>query len=321
MNIIAESHGIKLRAPDDAYFSYFNSPYTGHSLGCAIDIYPKHDNWRCDIVSPVTGQVVRIRKLRMGNSKEFPTEDYDFGLALRPEESDCDIIRILHIEPAVKIGDKISTGDRIGTTIRSRYFNYWTGPHYHVEIMNQNSFNRSSQSYALEFPLKYTNTAIESSFTTSDFKIQSVTEDCLTGYPKSFNHTSIGKFHGLSATDENGIVVGILDGGLSHYKHGGVIGSDNIQLETTINLEGISIGKLSTQMRGVSHFNQGPLLNSSIDKFELRGLSCFIYPKNYLDRGIPQLILVPKKYDQFRNLFAEGEVAELQIDGIRGIGG
>ena len=57
MHVIGETKGIKLYSPEDAYFSYFNSPYTGHSQAAAIDIYPYHQQWGGPVTSPVSGKV------------------------------------------------------------------------------------------------------------------------------------------------------------------------------------------------------------------------------------------------------------------------
>ena len=79
MYVIGEAKGIKIHSPEDAYFSYFNSPYTGHAHAAAIDIYPYHQEWGGPVASPVSGKIVRLQKFRMGRKKEFPTEDFDYG--------------------------------------------------------------------------------------------------------------------------------------------------------------------------------------------------------------------------------------------------
>ena len=82
---IGDAKGIKLHAPKDAYFSYFNSPYFSHSHTSAIDVYPHHQDWNGPVLSPISGKIVRVQKTAMGRKKEFPTEDYDFGIAIQPE--------------------------------------------------------------------------------------------------------------------------------------------------------------------------------------------------------------------------------------------
>ena len=319
MNMIGKAHGIELHSPDDAYFSYFNSPYTGHTLGSAIDIYPHHGEWGHSVQAPIDGRVTTIKKLRMGLEKSFPTADYDFGLAIKPENSKSDIVRILHVEPDVNVGDMIAVGDNIGTTIRSRYFNYWTGPHYHVEIMSENSFNRSSQSYPLEIPFEYTPTKSHSFAEEIEFEVKSVSRDNIVGYPKNLDYVSIGQYKGISAIHENANTIGIIDGGIPHYKHGGVIGSFGVEAGSTIKLQGIQIGSIEQSMQGASYFHRHSPLIPYVDDHELWGLSCFVYTNFYARSGIPQLVLVPKYYSQFDRTYKEGDVLtlELRVDNNR----
>ncbi|MBE0527265.1 MAG: hypothetical protein IH631_10000, partial [Candidatus Thorarchaeota archaeon] len=107
MNVIGEAKGIKLHSPTDAYFSYFNSPYFGHSHATAIDIYPHHHEWGGPVESPIVGKLVRTQKTKMGRKKEFPTDDYDFGIAIQPENSEGAIVRILHCKPTLKEGSTV----------------------------------------------------------------------------------------------------------------------------------------------------------------------------------------------------------------------
>ncbi len=313
MRVVGSAMGIDLHAPDDAYFSYFNSPYIGHDIGSAIDIYPHHQEWNGDVLTPVTGKIVRIKKMKMGLPKKFPTNDFDYGIGILPDESQSDTVRIMHCEPDVSEGESVNVGDCLGRAIRSRYFNYWTGPHYHVEIMPLGSFSRSSKSYPLELGYKYESRAIQFFNEKLEFLVKSVSNDHVIGYAENLGHTSIGDLIGLSATDENKQITGILDGGLSHYKIGGVIGSDDYRLGSHVHLRDSSVGTVSYTKSGASLFRRGPLITAFLDQIELRGISCFIYTKHYTRKNTPQLILIPKIYGQFRGFFHEGDLCELRI--------
>ncbi len=111
MHVIGEAKGIKIYSPKDAYFSYFNSPYTAHSQAAAIDIYPHHQKWGGPVASPVSGKIVRIQKTKMGRKKKFPTEEYDVGIAIQPEETEIGIVRIMHCDPILKERDNVDLGD------------------------------------------------------------------------------------------------------------------------------------------------------------------------------------------------------------------
>ncbi|MHA2396427.1 MAG: hypothetical protein ACXAC0_06960 [Candidatus Thorarchaeota archaeon] len=313
MRIVGSAAGINIHAPEDAYFSFFNSPYIGHDIGSAIDIYPRHQEWGGDVVSPVSGKIVKTRKMRMGQPKQFPTHEFDYGIGILPEESDTDIVRIMHCEPDVSEGENVVLGDPIGRAIRSRYFNYWTGPHYHVEVLQRESFRRSSKSYPLEFEYQFESRKASSSHEMIEFSISSVTEDIIIGYAENLGYATIGDLVGLPAVSEERKMEGILDGGLSHYKLGGVIGTAELTQGTHIHLMDSPVGTLRETKSGVSIFNRGPSIRSYLDGTEILGLSCFIYSKHYTRKKTPQLILIPKRYGQFKGLFNEGDLCELRI--------
>jgi hypothetical protein len=316
MRVIGSAEGINIHAPEDAYFSYFNSPYIGHDIGSAIDIYPRHQKWGGYVVTPVSGKIVKTRKMRMGQPKQFPTHEFDYGIGILPEVSDTDIVRIMHCEPTVSEGETITLGDYIGRAIRSRYFNYWTGPHYHVEILPLESFRRSTKSYPLELEYQFETRKPNSLQKAIEFSVGSVTEDHIIGYAENLGHAKIGDLVGLPAVSEEGNIEGILDGGLSHYKIGGVIGATELRQGTHIHLMGSPVGKIRDTKPGASLFNRGPSIRTFLNNTEIRGLSCFIYSKHYTKKKTPQLILIPQKYGQFKGLFNEGDLCELRISGI-----
>ncbi|MHA1964542.1 MAG: hypothetical protein ACXACG_17550 [Candidatus Thorarchaeota archaeon] len=313
MRVVGSASGINIHAPDDAYFSYFNSPYIGHNNGSAIDIYPRHQEWGGDVGSPVAGKIVRIKKMRMGQPKQFPTHDYDYGIGILPEESDADIIRVMHCEPTISEGEAVNLGDHLGRTIRSRYFNYWTGPHYHVEILPLESFERSRKSYPLKLEYEFEPTRPHSTHKSIEFLIDSVTNDRIIGFADKLEHSTIGDLSGLAATIKDYTVVGIIDGGLSHYKIGGVIGTSGLAVESQIHLLESPVGTVRVIKSGVSIFMRGPSITSFLDDIEIRGLSCFIYSKHYTRKKTPQLILIPQRYGQFKGLFNEGDSCEFRI--------
>jgi len=314
MNVIGEAKGIKLHSPKDAYFSYFNSPYFGHSHASAIDVYPHHQEWAGPVVSPISGKLVRIQKTAMGRKKVFPTDDHDYGIAIQPDWTEDAIVRILHCNPTLEEGSVVDKGDMIGTPIRSRYFNFWTGPHYHIEVMHLDSFPRSTRSFQLELPYHYKATPAETMVSETEFIVDSVTEDCIIGYPRDLSHTTIGQFSGLSAIDEGSMIVGILDGGLSHYKHGGVIGHENGRVSSPIKLQNLPVGQIQQSLKGASFFTRDPSVSSFLNGKALRGLSCFIYPKQYIKHGTPPLILVPRVYNEFNGVLSEGDVCNLKLE-------
>ncbi|MGY5879696.1 MAG: hypothetical protein RTV31_05570, partial [Candidatus Thorarchaeota archaeon] len=221
---------------------------------------------------------------------------------------------ILHCSPTLKEGSVVEVGDSIGTTIRSRYFNYWTGPHYHIEIMHLDSFPRSTRSFPLELPFHFEPTSAKELKQETEFTVDSVTKDCIIGYPRDFSHSTIGLFSGLSAISDRSMIAGIIDGGLSHYKHGGVIGQEDGRTDSMIGLQNIPVGEIRRSLKGASYFIRDPSVSSFLNGKALRGLSCFIYPKQYTKYGIPPLVLVPRKYSEFDGMISEGEVCNLKLE-------
>ena len=313
MRILGTAGDITIKAPDDAYFSYFNSPYIGHSLGTAIDIYPRHQEWSGPVLSPVSGEVVKIRKMQMGKEKQFPTEDFDYGIAILPEHTTKDVVRVMHCKPTIQEGEKLDLGDQIGCAIRSRYFNYWTGPHYHVEIVPLDSFSRSTKSYPLDIPVGKKQHHAGNNKSCMEFLITQVSDDCATGFSNESSYTNLGDLAGLSAEVGNSSETGIIDGGLSHYPHGGVLGSKTTKEGELVHIRGQPVGRIISRRNSVSYFERGPLITASFDGIDLRGLSCFLYPRCYTKRGIPQLILIPREYRGFRNLIENNSVGLLEI--------
>jgi hypothetical protein len=313
MRIVGVAAGITIYAPSDAYFSYFNSPYVGHSLGTAIDIYPIQQEWGGPVLSPVSGIVVKIRKLHMGKTKSFPTDDFDYGLGIQPENTKKDIVRVMHCKPVVREGESVDLGDQIGHTIRSRYFNYWTGPHYHVEILPPDSFSRSTKSYPLDIRIGKKLHHAGHFSSSMEVLISDVSDDRAIGYSKQSSRTSIGNITGLSAHNQSGSATGVIDGGLSHYEHGGIIGKQDINEHESVYFGSHSVGTITYSRNGVSRFQRGPSIKASFNEHELRGLSCFLFPPQYTKNGTPQIILIPREYRGFRNLIENGNVGILEI--------
>ena len=147
MRTIGKANGVGIAIPDDAYFSFFNSPYIGHRNCSSVDVYPSHNEWAGPAFSPVKGTVVKLKQIRMGKKRKFETNEYDYATGIKPIDNEDSILRILHCDPTVKIGDEVAPGDEIGSLLRSRYFNFWTGPHYHIDVVNSKFFVKNYTTY------------------------------------------------------------------------------------------------------------------------------------------------------------------------------
>lgn len=130
---VASSEGVSIYCPINGRISFFNSPYPAHKAYTAIDIYPNRE-FNSAAPSPVFGEIREIRKVACPEKSSFKSTNYDYVILIRSMENPEYWVKILHLEPLVKVGDIVRAGDRLGKLLRSGFFDYWTDPHIHVEI-------------------------------------------------------------------------------------------------------------------------------------------------------------------------------------------
>ncbi|MGQ4911319.1 MAG: hypothetical protein ACP6KW_04040 [Candidatus Thorarchaeota archaeon] len=316
MRVVGTCDGIDILAPDDAYFSYFNSPYIGHRRGAAVDIYPPHQTWGETVQSPAAGTIVDIKQMKMGRPREFPTEEVDFAIGIQPSPDDDALVRIMHCAPDVNVGDTVDAGDSIGTALRSRYFQYWTGPHYHVEILSHDDFNRASKSRRLSVSMGRVTSKPVKRRDTLTAEVLSVSSDRVIVHSKDLPRASSRDLVGLAGSTADCGVTGILDGGFSYYDHGGLIGNGDLVRGCPLFLLSHCVGELDSTFCDAHHFARKGVLDISLDGYHVRGLSSFVYPLRSIRRGKLPVVIVPSRYDQFRDVMAEGDVCEVRINSV-----
>ncbi|MEM1514581.1 MAG: hypothetical protein QXH24_00770 [Candidatus Bathyarchaeia archaeon] len=146
---VASSEGVTVYCPREGRFSFFNSPYPAHKAHAAIDIYPNR-NYGSIAPSPVYGEVKEIRKVACPEKSNFKSSDYDYVILIQSQENPKRWIKILHLEPHVRVSDTINVGDELGILLRSGFFDYWTDPHIHVEIRDPHDPIRARGGFKLE---------------------------------------------------------------------------------------------------------------------------------------------------------------------------
>jgi hypothetical protein len=317
MRKLAEAEGIELYAPENAYFSFCNSPYVGHRRATAVDIYPHHATWLGPCYAPCAGEVTEIRRLKMGNTKEFPTDEYDYALGLQPFGFEDFRIRLLHCNSTLNVGDEVEQGDDLGRLVRSRYFNYWTGPHYHVEIMRKEAFSRSTQSYPLAVNMPDIEYRFVEANNTMQCEVMEVTSDYVVCISDDYPEAHAGDLCGHIAYRQNGRALGILDGGIPHYKQGCIIGTavpkdsaDSVFPITAWDTE-VGISKMITGTRLTYKTNQS--IELTLGSIALRGLSCYVFTDAQRIRGHVPLICIPQHYDSLSGHFRQGDIVEMKI--------
>lgn len=313
MRDVGHTDQITLYAPRDAYFSYFNSPYIGHEQGSSIDIYPSYQEWGGSVSSPISGSIIRIQKIKMGRARNFPTEPYDFGIGIKPEGSADKIVRILHCVPDLDINERVDIGDHIGTTLRSRYFNYWTGPHYHVDVMNLQNFNRASKSFPIKLNGVVSCSGSKNSLESFECIITRVTEDIVTAVSRDYPSCNIGDLAGLVGITSDSKTSGVLDGGIPHYKHGGLWAGSQPMIGETVSLWNYPIGRISNTTTEYCIFKRGPQLKFKIDGMPVKGLSCFIFSPSQLIHKLVPLMIIPIQRGQFVKKLNEGDACVLSL--------
>ncbi|MBN2229676.1 MAG: hypothetical protein JW779_08765 [Candidatus Thorarchaeota archaeon] len=305
--------GTKLSVPSDAALSFFNSPYIGHSQQAAIDVYPSHERWYGPTQSPISGTIAQLRQIRMGRKKEFPTDEYDYAIGIIPLENPDIMFRILHCKPDVVLDQEVRVGDIIGSLIRSRYFNFWTDPHYHIEAMHFADFKRSSKSYNLENTLTR-NSPISiysgESILDSSWQVDAIKPDYMLLRSYDSEYGCIGDYVGHLASCCG--KKGILDAGVPHYPHGGVhltasCEHGNVLLGTT------EIGYTKEFSQWVVLFQQWQGFRISINDQPIQGFSTYLFPKRASKHGKPSLKVIPLSYSGFLEKFEIDDSVSISI--------
>ncbi|MFB6154054.1 MAG: hypothetical protein ABEJ27_07365 [Halodesulfurarchaeum sp.] len=186
-------------------FTLYNSPYRAHRRGRAIDLYPSGDH----APSPVAGTVERSRRLSCPDRPYAAAHDH-----LLVIDTGSLLARVLHVRPAVEVGEAVSVGQDLGQLVRSGYFARWVDNHLHLGFRDpEDDPLRASGSLPL----------------TVDVPIEAVSWDGTgrvveTGDTyavlDSPTHPRPGATYAAIA-DDTGTVA--LDGGLPHYDGGGAI--------------------------------------------------------------------------------------------------
>lgn len=130
---IAVSEEVTIFSTIDSRFAFYNSPYPGHKLSSSLDIFPNLEFGEAT-VSPVAGEVVRIRKVKAPKGTNFIASKYDVVILIKSKENPTRLVKVLHVDPLIEVGDDVKVGEHLGTLLRSGYFGSHTGAHIHLEV-------------------------------------------------------------------------------------------------------------------------------------------------------------------------------------------
>jgi hypothetical protein len=153
---IAVSQKIKIFSPDDGRYAFYNSPYPGHKLSSSLDIFPNLE-FNEPAPSPVAGEVVKIRKVKAPKGTNFTASKYDVVILIKSKDNPARYVKMLHIDPLIKVGETIQVGENFGTLLRSGYYGVHTGPHIHLEVRTPSDPLRARGGFNLQRILKIKN--------------------------------------------------------------------------------------------------------------------------------------------------------------------
>ncbi|MEM1989505.1 MAG: hypothetical protein QW782_02575 [Candidatus Bathyarchaeia archaeon] len=276
----AYSEGVNIYCPIDGRFSFFNSPYFAHRNFTGIDIYPgSNSKFEGDAPSPVSGKVMFIKEVNYFENRGFEHSKVDYLIILRSIENKGRLIKILHVKPSVNIGDRVMVGERIGTLIRSGFFDFWTDPHIHVEVRKPSDPIRARGGYRIRRVIRI-----------SEGCREMLSLDWIRGVVIEVKHeysliSPDGDFkHGIPVSLGDG--VGLIDGGIPHYGFFGVHADFTPKLGERVKLLGKTIGSIRSISDGMH------LADSSNVTFRLNGkpvrLSLYLFPSKPIIKVIPQ---------------------------------
>ncbi len=230
-------------APFEA-FTCYNSPYAAHDAACAIDLYLAGHR----AISPVAGEVVAIHRIRA--PRRPYAREFDYVVAIDTDggqdpirdiaSGEAMIARILHLDPTVDVGEVVSVGQQLGTLVRAGFFAPWVGNHLHVGFRGRgDDLLRAGGSRRLALDVE-----VAPIHWDGHGAVVAAGRTYLEIEPPA-SETDGDAWVGL-ASDEGWI----LDGGLPHYPHGGLVdrltdGRRTAGPSETVHLLGSPVGTAS----------------------------------------------------------------------------
>ncbi|MFX1455635.1 MAG: hypothetical protein ACFFDB_09705 [Promethearchaeota archaeon] len=288
---IVKTDEIQISIPHSSHFTIGTSPYYAHQHALGIDIYHSLflDNY--EVLSPVSGEILKVKTLMAPKPKFKDGIDKDYIILVRNPLDPNITYKILHVRPDnIQVGKKVEIGDLLGTTIRNGYFAYWSSPHLHLEIRPTEDAIRASGgiSFSLAFNNKKDELRQESrSLKENSIKIHSVFPEFFLGKFQNELYTLIDPFYGVKATHNT--INCILDGGIPHYKNGTIISNINLtrDQETPIYLFNQKIGRLKESRGNFGFFKFDTSLKFHLNEEEIRGISLYLANFKPLVKIIP----------------------------------
>jgi hypothetical protein len=225
----------------------------------------------------VDGEVVMVHEVHPPRPKNFTASSKDWLILIKCDDAPRYGVRILHVKPGVEVGERIKVGEPLGCYVRSGFFNFWTGPHIHVEIRDIGNPLRAKGGYTLT-PLCHVSgleNLQQNSSSNPYFNVAELNEEYLIVEAEGWI-TKIGQFYGLSCLV--GGQAGVLDGGLPQYGYCGVHLNSTEQVEKgdLVRIGTFTVGSVTGKTDNYVKFKCSPV-RTRINGFALRGLSLYLH--------------------------------------------
>jgi hypothetical protein len=287
---------IQVSIPQTSHFTIGTSPYYAHQHALGIDIYHSLFLENYEVLSPISGEIIKVKTLVAPRPKFLRGIDKDYLILVSNPNNHKITYKIMHIKPHnIQVGERIEIGDPIGKTIRNGYFAYWSSPHLHLEIRPSNDAIRASggRAFSLAFKKRKDKVSVEESKSEEiQMKIHSVFPEFFLGnFPKSL-YKFINPIYGVKVRVN--LVDCILDGGIPHYKSGTIISHNSFKRDFlhSIYLGNHRIGKLNDSREQFGFFRFDSSLKLLLNNEEIRGISL------YLANFIPLIKIIPYQDNQ-----------------------
>lgn len=287
---------INVSIPQNSHFTVGTSPYYAHQHGLAIDIYHTLSLENYEVLSPISGKVIKTKTLIAPKPKFFDGISEDYLTLISNSNNPDEVFKILHVKPKVRVGQKVEIGDFLGKTIRNGYFAYWSSPHLHLEIrpIEDAIRARGGKNFSLVIENKH-----EIADNKNNFHMEKIPviikavypEFILVNFPDNLYYY-IDPIFGVKGKINN--LTCIVDGGIPIYKNGIALLQNNNETDffNEIYLNDHKIGTL-LDLRGQFGFIKFDHVRFSLNNKEIRGISLFL--ANFL----PLIKLIPFNENEF----------------------
>jgi hypothetical protein len=232
--------------------------------GGAIDIFGSRE-FGARVLSPIFGEVIIIDKSKVGIARHFKAEPFDYIIVIKNNDV-C--IRILHVEPEIKVGDVVEVGDIIGKYIHTPLLPFWSYPHAHVEVKDCDDSLTPLNAYPqkrLGGGIFHGNPAKE--YVTIEGKVQLSTDNYIIVTPKNDIFGSVGPYWGVAV--EVGDEFGLLDAQTPWNCYGGIAlpENSNVGIGFEVKFGGVFIGKVVRIYENMATYARGGELGDGIDRY------------------------------------------------------